>query len=59
MIENITTLLSGILSAISTLIDPTVAGETVATAAPYVALLALPVLGGIVAFTVRLVKKAR
>lgn len=60
MIENMTTLISGIITAITDLIDPSVAqGTSTTVAVAYVALLAMPVLAGVVAFARRLVKKAK
>lgn len=56
MVEDITAALTGILSGISSLINP-LAGQT--NAAAYAAVLALPILGGVVAFGRRLVKKSR
>lgn len=58
MIADMTTLISGIIDSIETLISP-VAGETSTTTVAYVALLAMPVLAGVVAFTRRLVKRAK
>ena len=55
MVEDMTTLLGGIITSIKTLIEPGRADTAVA----YVSLLAIPVLGGIVAFARRLVKKAK
>lgn len=51
-----TTLISGIINSIGTLIDPS-SGASDAVA--YVALLAMPVLAGVVVFARRLVKKAK
>lgn len=56
MIADITSAVTGILTAVGTLITPD-AGSNAAVA--YVALLALPVLGGTVAMARRLIKKAR
>lgn len=56
MVSDITSAVTGILSAVTSLISPTGEGTT---AAAYVALLALPVLGGSVALARRLIKKAR
>lgn len=56
MIDDITAVVSGVISAIGTLINPANSGGT---AAAYAALLALPILGGTVAFARRLVKKSR
>lgn len=50
-----TSLISGIITALGDLIDPTDSTNAVA----YVALLAMPVLAGVVAFARRLVKKAK
>lgn len=50
-----TTLISGIITSIGELINPS-AGETTVA---YVALLAMPVLAGVVLFARRLVKKAK
>lgn len=58
MIDNMTTLISGVISSIETLISPVGSGEG-ATAVAYVALLAMPVLAGVVVFARRLVKKAK
>lgn len=58
MVADIGTLISGILTSLGTLIDLGSSSGT-ATVVPYAALLALPVLGGVVAFGRRLVKKAR
>lgn len=63
MIEDITSAVSGILTALASLVDPSASSSTggtpVTVAAPYIALLALPVLGGTVAFARKLIKKAR
>lgn len=56
MIENMTTLISGILTAIETLISP---DADASNAVAYIALLAMPVLTGVVVFARRLVKKAK
>lgn len=56
MVENMTTLIAGIIDSIKTLIDPS-AGATSDVA--YVALLAMPVLAGVVVFALRLVKRAK
>lgn len=53
-----TTLISGIITSIGTLIDPDT-GAGGAEAVAYVALLAMPVLAGVVVFARRLVKKAK
>ena len=53
-----TTLISGILEALESLISP-LTTESGTTAVAYVALLAMPVLAGVVAFARRLVKKAK
>lgn len=58
MISDITEIVTGVLSGISSLIAPTGSGSGSAAVA-YVAVLALPVLGGTVAFARRLIKKAR
>lgn len=58
MIADITALIAGIINGITSLISPTTGGTT-GELAPYVALLAMPVLAGLVAFTRRLVKKAK
>lgn len=58
MVADITTAISGILSAIGDLLSPT-SGSTQVTAVAWVTLLALPVAGGAVALGKRLVKKAR
>ena len=50
-----TALITGILSAIGDLINPSSGENTVA----YVVLLAMPVLAGVVLFARRLVKKAK
>lgn len=56
MIADMTTLISGIITAIETLISPEADGtNTVA----YIALLAMPVLAGVVVFARRLVKRAK
>jgi len=57
LVEDITSALTGILSGISSLISP--AGGTGNASAAYAAVLALPILGGVVAFTRRLIKKSR
>ena len=59
MIEDITSAITGIFTALTSLISPGSAGATTANAAAYVAILALPVLGGTVALARRLIKKAR
>lgn len=56
MVADITTALSGILEGIGSLVDP-MAGTT--NPAAYAAVLSLPVLGGVVAFARRLIKKSR
>lgn len=56
MVADITTLISGIITNLGSLID---LGGTGDNTIAYAALLALPVLGGVVAFGRRLVKKAR
>ena len=58
MIADITSAVSGIITAIESLIVPTGGTESTSPAA-YAALFALPILGGVVAFTRRLVKKSR
>lgn len=58
MIADITSAVSGIITALESIILPTAGGDSV-TAAAYAALLALPILGGTVAFARRLVKKSR
>lgn len=58
MITTITTAVTGILSAIGTLINP-VLGEGTGSEAAYTAVLALPILGGVVAMARRLIKKSR
>lgn len=57
MIENITSVVTAVISGITTLITPASgnSGDVLA----YSVVLALPVVGGIVAFARRLVKKAR
>lgn len=57
MVDSISAVVSGVLSAIGTLIDPLPSGST--TAVAYTTLMALPILGGTVAFTRRLIKKSR
>lgn len=54
-----TTLISGIITAIEELISPANVVGSTSTAVAYIALLAMPVLAGVVAFTRRLVKKAK
>lgn len=56
MIADMTSLISGIITGIKTLIDPAGSGEA---GVAYVALLAMPVLAGVVVFARRLVKKAK
>lgn len=56
MVDSMTTLISGIITSIGTLLDPSGGGSD---AVAYVALLAMPVLAGIVVFARRLVKKAK
>lgn len=58
MIADITSAVTGILTAIESLILPST-GSTQVQAVAYAALLALPVLGGTVAMARRLIKKAR
>lgn len=59
MISNITTAITGIISAIGDMIDfGTVSGSSEA-AAGWTILLALALSGGVAAFAVRLVKKFR
>lgn len=58
MIADITTAISGIITAIESVISPNGSGSEAATVA-YAALLALPILGGVVAFSRRLIKKSR
>lgn len=53
-----TTLISGIIDSIGTLISPLVT-ENGQVSVEYVALLAMPVLAGVVYFARRLVKKAK
>lgn len=57
MIADITTAVTGIFTALGSLLSPT-SGET-ASAVAWAALLALPVAGGVVALAKRLVRKAR
>lgn len=59
MIEDITTGVSGILTALGSLLDPATSSGTNASAVAYVALLALPVLGGCIAMARKLIKKTR
>lgn len=59
MIADITTAVSGIIEAITSIIMPNVSSGTNSAAVAYAALLALPILGGSVAFARRLVKKSR
>lgn len=56
MIADMTTLISGIITSIETLISPSGTGDSTVA---YVALLAMPVLAGVVVFARRLVKKAK
>lgn len=56
MISDMTTLISGIITSIETLISP---DADASNAVAYVALLAMPVLAGVVVFARRLVKKAK
>lgn len=55
MISDMTTLISGIIDSLEALIAP---GDGT-TAVGYIALLAMPVLAGVVVFARRLVKKAK
>lgn len=57
MVDNITSVISSVLSAITTIITPPTGTSDASLA--YAALLALPVLGGTIAFARRLVKKSR
>lgn len=59
MIENMTTLISGIITAVTNLINPTTGTGNATEAVAYAALLAMPVLAGVVVFARRLVKKAK
>lgn len=60
MIADITSAITGILTAVETLLTPTSGGSGAgATAVAWAAVLALPVLGGTVALARRLIKKAR
>lgn len=59
MIENMTTLISGIITAVTDLINPTTGTGNATAAVAYAGLLAMPVLAGVVAFARRLVKKAK
>lgn len=56
MVADITSAVNGIITAITSIISPAGSGDS---AVAYVALLALPILGGTVAFARRLVKKSR
>lgn len=56
MVSEITSAVTGILSAIETIITPAGSNDAIVAYAP---LLALPILGGVVAFARRLVKKSR
>lgn len=56
MVADITTAVTGIFTALESLLNP-MAGETNTVA--WVALLALPVAGGVIALGKRLIKKAR
>lgn len=56
MIADMTALISAIITSISTLISPAGSGDS---GVAYVALLAMPVLAGVVVFARRLVKKAK
>lgn len=60
MIEDITSGVTGILTALTSLLNPHVAGGSGnGSAVAYVALLALPVLGGSIAMARKLIKKTR
>lgn len=59
MVADITSAVTGILSAIGTLLNPTATVGSSTEAVAWVVLLALPVAGGAVALGRRLVKKAR
>jgi hypothetical protein len=59
MIADITTVVTGILSSITNIIDPTTGSSSSSAAVAYAAVLALPILGGTVAFARRLIKKSR
>lgn len=58
MIDDITSAITGIFTALTSMLS-TGTGTTEAGARAYVAILALPVLGGTVALARRLIKKAR
>lgn len=58
MVAEITSAVTGILTALGSLIDPGSSSGT-GTIVAYAPLLALPVLGGCAAFARRLVKKSR
>lgn len=58
MVDEITTAVTGILTAITNIISPS-GGAGSTAAAAYAAIFALPVLGGVVAFSRRLIKKSR
>lgn len=58
MLSDITEAVTGILTAIGTLLSTAASGSS-GTAVAYVLLFALPVTGGVVALGKRLVKKAR
>lgn len=59
MIADITTAVSGLISAISGILSPVSTSGTTGEAVTWIALLALPVLGGSVAMARKLIKKAR
>lgn len=59
MVSDITTAVTGILTALGNLLDPTRASGAGSSAVAWVTLLALPVAGGAVALGKRLIKKAR
>lgn len=58
MVADITSAVTGILTAIENIIVPTAGADSTAAAA-YAAIFALPILGGVVAFSRRLIKKSR
>lgn len=58
MLENITSAVTGLLTLLGNVINPSLAGDN-AVAPAYAAAFALPVLAGVMAFVVRMVRKAR
>lgn len=57
MLDNITSAVSGLLTLLGNVINPTISDNVSAPA--YAAAFALPVLAGALAFVVRMVRKAR